>query len=49
VGIDTGLLRFSEGVSSVQKAREDWKEVGKLGFNSKVSSCSTRAFGRYDY
>ncbi|KAK4049497.1 hypothetical protein OIO90_005448 [Microbotryomycetes sp. JL221] len=32
---DTGLLRFSEGISSVNKLRTSWHEVGKVAFNSK--------------
>jgi sodium/potassium-transporting ATPase subunit alpha len=32
---DTGLLRFSEGVTPVDVIRKLWKEVGKIAFNSK--------------
>lgn len=48
-GIDTGLLRFSESVASVDKARSDWKEVGKLAFNSKVSSTYLSRVARRGY
>ncbi|KAJ7062790.1 hypothetical protein C8F01DRAFT_1230384 [Mycena amicta] len=32
---DTGLLRFSESISSTQDLRANWKEIGKIAFNSK--------------
>lgn len=34
--LDVGLIRFAENISSVEAARELWKEVGKLAFNSST-------------
>jgi sodium/potassium-transporting ATPase subunit alpha len=31
---DVGLLRFSDNISPVANARLEWKEVGKVAFNS---------------